>query len=102
MWEGPLFYAAEARSFHTNEIHQYQMLLNRMARHLCHQKAGGLLGMRGNHTMADLRKWLGWKTAAEYIRSRQLSYMGHLGRYSEQRIESKVLRSAIKMPAIEG
>ena len=58
--------------------------------------------MIGKYTMADLRKWLGWKTAAEYIRSRQLSYLGHLGRYSDQRIETRVLRSSIKLPEVEG
>ena len=58
--------------------------------------------MKGKYTMSDLRKWFGWKTAAEYIRSRQLSYLGHLGRYDEQRIESKLLRSSIKLPEVEG
>ena len=51
--------------------------------------------------MADLRGQLGWRTAKEYWRSRQISYAGHLGRYADSRPEVQLLQSTLALDDAE-
>ena len=45
--------------------------------------------------MVDLYDSMDLKTINEYIQARLQGYMGHLGRYGEDRIEAQMLRAAL-------
>ena len=72
-----------------------------MARNLVYKEAGGLAEMQGSATMSDHRSRLGWVTIKEHHLSRTFSYLGHIGRYADDRLEVKLLSSSIAIGDIE-
>ena len=52
-----------------------------------------LMNMEGNMTMEDMRAKFGLITIDEMIRRRKLNYVGHVGRYPDERIAKTMLNA---------
>ena len=64
-WLKRVFYVycngCEARTLWDTQIHEYQAFAHTFGRDLVHPHIGGIRGMRGKRTNADIRKVLEWK-----------------------------------------
>ena len=83
-----LFYAAEVRPFTSVEILAYQRFLNKVVRYLVWSEYKiGIQDTENTYTNEQFFSWCGLRSAKNYIYSRTWQYLGHLGRYSDDRIE---------------
>ena len=93
-----LCYAAEVRPFTSVEILAYQRFLNKVVRYLVWSEYKiGIQDMENTYTNEQFFSWCGLRSAKNYIYSRTWQYLGHLGRYSDDRIELLMLGSRLKL-----
>eukprot|EP00959_Pyramimonas_sp_CCMP1952_P021107 444828-Pyramimonas_sp.AAC.1 len=87
-----LFYAAEVRPFTYAERQRYQVCMNKVIKAIVwsvHKTT--LREMEGKYMMFNLYEWCGVRAAEEYIALKTIQYLGHLGRYSDERLERRML-----------
>mmetsp|Transcript_73708 Transcript_73708/g.208752 ORF Transcript_73708/g.208752 Transcript_73708/m.208752 type:complete len:1462 (+) Transcript_73708:383-4768(+) len=98
-----LFFGAEVRTFTVEQSREYQRFCDKIARFLVFPETGlALRKMEGNTTMEDVRRILGFRTVEEYALERQLRYLGHLGRYGVDRVETHVLSAFFRDDGLKG
>eukprot|EP00971_Amphidinium_carterae_P037773 742873-Amphidinium_carterae.1 len=91
-----LLYNTEARALLYADIDAMRKFLNRVIRGVVWRPSmGGTRAMEGKYTMTDFRLQLGLDDIEVYLVQRQLSYIGHLARYSPQRLEFLCLGAAL-------
>lgn len=98
-----LLYGCESTGFDNHEVRRYRVFMHSCLRSLCYDvETGTLAKMRGTATKVDLRHKMGLEDVEWYMSKAQLSYLGHVARYPDHRIEKLALDLAVcTTPAME-